>query len=151
MSLTARIESDFLAAYKAREELRVAVLRLVKTALKNRHVELRRPLTDDEAVDVLLRQVKQRQESIEVFGAAGRQDLADKEAAELAILQTYLPSRLTPQELDAAVEDALSALGARDMKDLGRAMQALTAKLKGRVDGKELSALVRAKLGSNTS
>jgi uncharacterized protein YqeY len=150
MSLTARIESDFLAAYKAREELRVAVLRLVKAALKNRAVELMRPLTDDDAMDVLLKQVKQRQESIEVFGRAGRQDLLEKEQAELDILQTYLPSRLSPEELDAAVAETLAALGASGMKDLGRVMQALTAAFKGRVDGKELSALVRAKLGSNT-
>lgn len=146
MGLIATIEQEYLVAYKAREEQRVGVLRLLKTAAKNRQVELMRPLTDDEMLDVIQKQAKQRQDSIEQYTAANRKDLADREAAELEILRAYLPTPLTPQELEAAVEAAVAETGAEGMAAMGKVMTALMAAQKGRVDGKEASAAVKARL-----
>ncbi|MDR0239530.1 MAG: GatB/YqeY domain-containing protein [Deltaproteobacteria bacterium] len=151
MHLSARIEQDYITAYKARDSLRLSVLRLVKTAAKNTLVELKRPgggLSDAELCAVLVKQGKQRQDSIEQFRAASRHDLADKEEAELRILQEYLPKPLDPEELDAAISAAIAETGASSPKDMGRVMQKLTAEHAGRVDGKSLSDLVRAKLAS---
>lgn len=151
MNFNARIGQDYIAAYKARDNLRLSVLRLVKTAGKNMLVELRRPggeLSDAEWCAVLVKQGKQRQDSIEQFRAASRHDLADKEAAELAILQEYLPRPLSPEELDAAIDAAINETGASSPREMGRVMQKLTTECAGRVDGKSLSGLVRARLAS---
>lgn len=148
MNLTARIEADALAAMKSREEPRLGVLRMLKAAAKLRQVELRRPLTDDEMLDVISRQVKQRRESVEQFTAAGRADLADKEERELAILADYLPAPLSDAELDTAVDAAVTELSASSMKDMGRVVQAVLAAHKGRADGKRVSAAVKARLTS---
>ena len=148
MSLLSRIEKEYITAYKAKEEVTISVLRLLKTALKNRRVELKRDLEEDEVMDVVARQAKQRQESIDQFSAAGRDDLAAKEAEELVVLKGYLPEALTPEELEKAVDDAIAATGASDMKDMGRVMQAVLGAHKGRADGKAVSALVRSRLAS---
>ena len=151
MSLNARIEQEYLVAYKTKDSLRLSVLRLLKTAAKNLLVELKRPggeLSDAEWCAVLVKQAKQRQDSIEQFRAASRHDLADKEEAELRILQDYLPKPLSPEELDAAISAAIAETGASSPKDMGRVMQKLTTEHAGRVDGKSLSALVRARLAS---
>lgn len=144
--LTARIDQDYISAYKAKEQVRLDVLRLLKTAAKNLQVELRRPLTDDELLAVIQKQAKQRQDSIEQFGAANRQDLVDKEEAELVILKSYLPTPLTHEELAAAIDSALAATGASGMSDMGKVMAAVMESCKGRVDGKVLSQAVRARL-----
>jgi len=151
MYLSARIEQDYITAYKAKDSLRLSVLRLVKTAAKNALVELKRPggeLSDAEWCAVFVKQGKQRQDSIEQFRAAARHDLADKEEAELRILQEYLPKPLNPEELDAAISAAIAETGASSPKDMGRVMQKLTTEHAGRVDGKNLSNLVRARLAS---
>jgi uncharacterized protein YqeY len=148
MNLTARIESDALAAMKAREEPRLGVLRLLKTAAKMRQVELRRPLTDDEMLDVIARQVKQRRESVEQFAAAGRADLVAKEEREIEVLLDYLPAPLSDAELSAAVDAAVAELGASTMKDMGRVVQSVLTAHKGRADGKRVSAAVKARLAS---
>ncbi len=151
MELGDRVEQDYIAAYKSGDALRLSVLRLVKTAAKNLLVELRRPggkLTDAEYAAVLVKQGKQRQDSIEQFRAAGRSDLADKEEAEWRILQEYLPKQLTPAETARAVEAAIAESGASSPKDMGRVMQLLTARFAGQVDGRSLSALVREKLAA---
>ena len=151
MSLTNRIEQDYIAAYKGRDSLRLSVLRLLKTAAKNMLVELKRPggeLSDAELCAVLVKQAKQRQDSIEQFRAASRRDLADKEEAELHILQEYLPKPLSPEELEAAISAAIAETGASSPRDMGRIMQKLTTEHAGRVDGKTLSGMVRARLAS---
>ena len=152
MDLSARIEQDYIIAYKAKDSLRLSVLRLVKTAAKNMLVECRRPggeLSDGEWCAVLMKQAKQRQDSIEQFCAASRRDLADKEESELRILQEYLPKPLSTEELDAAINTAIAETEASSPKDMGRVMQKLTTEYAGRVDGKSLSGLVRAKLASH--
>ena len=148
MSLSERIEKDYVTAFKAKKTDEVAVLRMLKAAVKNKQVELRRELADNEILDVVARQVKQRQESIDQFRAAGRIDLAEIEERELVILRTYLPAALSPAELEEAVASTIQALGASGMKDMGRVMSAILGEHAGRVDGKDLSALVRARLSS---
>ncbi len=148
MSLSERIEKDYVAAFKAKRTDEVAVLRMLKAAVKNKQVELRRELADNEILDVVAKQVKQRQESIDQFRAAGRIDLAEIEERELLILRTYLPTALSPAELEEAATTTIQALGASGMKDMGRVMNAILGEYAGRIDGKELSALVRAKLSS---
>jgi uncharacterized protein YqeY len=148
MSLSARIEKDYLTAFKAKKTDEVAVLRMLKAAVKNKQVDLRRELTDSEILDVVAKQVKQRQESIDQFRAAGRIDLAEIEEREHLILSAYLPTALSPQELEEAVVVTIQTLAASGMKDMGKVMNAILGEHAGRVDGKELSALVRAKLSS---
>jgi len=148
MNLTARIDSDCLAAMKARETVRLSVLRMLKAAAKLCQVELGRPLTDAEMLDVIAHQVKQRRESIAQFGAAGRTDLVAKEERELTVLVTYLPAPLSEAELAAAVDTAVAELDARSMKDMGRVVQSVLAAHKGRADGKRVSDAVRARLSS---
>jgi uncharacterized protein YqeY len=148
MSLSARIEKDYLTAFKAKKTDEVAVLRMLKAAVKNKQVDLRRELTDSEILDVVAKQVKQRQESIDQFRAAGRIDLAEIEEREHLILRAYLPTALSPQELEEAVAMTIQTLAASGMKDMGKVMNAILGEHAGRVDGKELSALVRAKLSS---
>ena len=146
MSLSTQIEQDYIAAYKAKDTLRVGVLRLLKTAAKNLQVELMRPITDEELATVIQKQAKQRQDSIEQYTAAGRSDLADKEAAEVAVLQTYLPAQLSEKELAEVVERTVVPLLDGGMKNMGRAISAIMAEYKGRVDGKAVSAAVKARL-----
>ena len=148
MSLSERIEKDYVTAFKAKKTDEVAVLRMLKAAVKNKQVDLRRELADSEILDVLAKQVKQRQESIDQFRAAGRIDLAEIEEREHLILRTYLPTALSSTELEEAVVLTIQTLGASDMKDMGKVMNAILGEHAGRVDGKELSALVRAKLSS---
>jgi uncharacterized protein YqeY len=148
MSLSARIEKDYVTAFKAKKTDEVAVLRMLKAAVKNKQVDLRRELTDGEILDVVAKQVKQRQESIDQFRAAGRSDLAEIEERELLILRAYLPTALSAEELESAVVSTIQTFGASGMKDMGKVMNAILGEHAGRVDGKELSALVRAKLSS---
>lgn len=149
MTLTERIDKDYLAAYKAKDQLKVDVLRLLKTAAKNLLVERRRPggvLDDDEMLEVIIRQGKQRQDSIEQYRAARRDDLAQREAAELAVLQAYLPQALDPEKLDAIITETIAATGASSLRDMGSVMNAIMARYKGRVEGKTLSNAVRQRL-----
>ncbi|MDD6181201.1 MAG: GatB/YqeY domain-containing protein [Desulfovibrionaceae bacterium] len=149
MTLSELIDQDYVKAYKAKDAVRLSVLRLLKTAAKNQLVELRRNggmLDDAEMMAVIIKQGKQRQDSIEQYNAAGRPDLAEKEAAELSILQSYLPKPLTEDELAAAIEEAVRGTGASSPKDMGKVMSAIMGAYTGRVDGKALSAAVRQRL-----
>jgi uncharacterized protein YqeY len=123
---------------------------MLKAALMNREVETGRPLGDSEAVQVVGSLVKQRKDSIEQFVKGGRQDLADKEAAEILILETYLPPAADPAVVERAVAEAVAETGATSAKDLGRVMKAAMAKLTGQtVDGKTVNELARRKLGGS--
>ena len=149
MSLFEQIEKEYIQAYKAKDAVRLTVLRLLKTAVKNRLVDLRRPggsLSDEEMLDVIIKEGKQRQDSIEQSRAANRADLADKEAAELKILQEYLPKALSPEELTAVIETTVAELQAAGPKDMGRVISAIMGSYKGRVDGKALSEAVKQRL-----
>ena len=134
-------------AMKARAPERLSALRMLKSALMNKEVERARPLDDTEARQVVSSLVKQRRDSIEQFINGGRQDLADKELAEIAILEGYLPAAVDPAELEKAVDRAILATGASSPKDMGRVMKAVMQDLTGQtVDGKHVNELVRRKL-----
>lgn len=149
MSLNQQIESEYIEAYKSKNAVKLGVLRLLKTAVKNRLVELRRvdqPLSDEELLDVIFRQAKQRQDSIEQYTAAGRKDLADKEALELEVLRNYLPATISGEELDKLIDETIAATKASGPRDMGKVMGAILGAHKGQVDGKTLSAAVKKKL-----
>jgi hypothetical protein len=144
MALLGQVQKDLTDAMKARDELRLSVLRLVKTALKNKEVEKMRALDDAESLQVLQTLIKQRRESVEQFTRGGRADLAAKEQSEIAVIETYLPASATPEEMDAAIRAAIAETGARSPKQMGAVVKAAKARLSGRtVDGKTLSDRVR--------
>ena len=147
MSLTDRLSDDLKVAMKARDQLRMDAIRMVKAALLNKEIELKKALDEAEMSRVLLTLVKQRKEAAEQYKTGKRDDLADKELKELAIIEAYLPKALSQEEIVKIVEDAVREAGPVTMKDMGKIMKAVTAKLAGQpVDGKQLSDLVRSKL-----
>ncbi|MFY9584744.1 MAG: GatB/YqeY domain-containing protein [Candidatus Acidiferrales bacterium] len=148
MTFIERIQKDLTEAMKMKEELRLSVLRMVKTALKNKEIEKIRPLEDAEALHVLQTLVKQRRESVEQFTQGGRKDLADKETKEIAIIESYLPAAPSDAEIIQAIEAALAEIGATSSKQMGAVIKAARARLEGKtVDGKVLSDRVRERLG----
>jgi uncharacterized protein YqeY len=149
MSLKDRIGQDITAAMRAKDQVRLSALRMAKAALMNREVEKGRALEDSESEQVIASLIKQRRDSIEQFGKAGRDDLVAREAAEIVTLETYLPPPIDPAELEAAVDAAIKETGAGSAKDLGKVMKAVMAKLAGRtVDGRAVNELARQKLGA---
>lgn len=145
--LREKIADDMRDAMKAREQTRVAALRMLMAAVKNAEVERRRELADDEVLDVVTKEAKRRRESIEAFEKGGRDDLVAKESGELAVLESYLPERLSDDELAALVDAAIAETGAVSPKQMGDVMKALMPKLRGRADGAQVSTLVKSKLG----
>lgn len=147
MSLTEQIQKDLTAAMKEKDELRLSVLRMMKTALKNKEIEKMRPLENLEALQVLQTLVKQRHESVEQFTKGGRDDLAAKESSEIAIIEKYLPPAPSDAEISRAIEEAISDIGADSLKQMGAVIKAARAKLEGKtVEGKTLSEKVRERL-----
>ncbi|EGB13726.1 GatB/YqeY family protein [Pseudodesulfovibrio mercurii] len=147
MSLSKQIDKDYIEAYKAKATVKVAVLRHLKTAIKNRMVEDKcQDLSDEIVLDLVAKQVKQRKDSFDQYTKAGRDDLARVEADELVALEVYLPKQLSDEELSAAIDKAIADVGAASMADMGKVMQAVLEAHKGQVDGKKASGLVRAKL-----
>ena len=147
MGLLQRIEADYLTAYKAKDTVRLSVLRLLKTSITNLQVQhFRQALAEGDILDAVSKQAKQRMDSIDQFRAACRDELAAKEEAELAILREYLPQRMSMEELDLCIAARIAELGASGVKDMGRVMQALASEYKGRYDGKEASERVRVAL-----
>ena len=148
MKLIEKIQADMTAAMKARDEFRLSVLRMVKTALKNKEIEKIRALEPAEEFGILQTLVKQRHESVEQFLKGGRTELADKEKREIPIIEAYLPSGATAEEMDAAVAAAIAETGASSAKQMGAVIKAARVKLEGKtIDGKALSDRVKAKLG----
>jgi uncharacterized protein YqeY len=147
MSLNAKIISDLTAAMKAKDADRLSTLRMVKANLMNRQIEKGGELTDEEVTKALQSLVKQRRDSIEQYEKAGRSELAQKEQAEIDVIEVYLPQSASADEIDAAVTAAVAETGANSMKDMGMVMKAAMAKLAGKsADGKTVSEAVKAKL-----
>ena len=147
MSLEQTITNDIAAAMKAKDASRLSTLRMLKAALMNKGVEKNRALEAAEELQVVSSLVKQRRDAIEQFTAGGRADLADKERAEIGILETYLPAAVTPDELERAVAQAIADTGATSAKDMGKVMKATMPRLAGlSVDGKVVSDAVRKRL-----
>lgn len=147
MSLKDTIIADLTAAMKAKDADKLSTLRMVKANLMNRQIEKGDELTDEEVRKALQSLVKQRRDSIEQYAKAGRTELADRETAEMLIIEAYLPQAASPDDIEAAVNAAMAETGAGSMKDMGAVMKAATAQLAGRsVDGKALSEAVRSRL-----
>ncbi len=146
MNLVKLIETDYIAAYKAKDNLTLNVLRLLKTAMKNFQVEHKKEPDDADVLDLLSKQYKQRQDSIAQFTHANRLDLAEKENAELSVLQRYMPVQLQGEKLEAAVKKAIFACGASSARDMGKVMQILLVEYKGQIDGKVASEMVKKAL-----
>ena len=147
MSFVEKINQDISEAMRAKDQDRLGPLRMLKAALMNKKVERGKDVTDGEALQIVSTLVKQRKDSVDQFTKAGRQDLADKEQAEIAILETYLPPPVSREELEKAVDEAVRTTGASSPKDMGGVMKAVMAGLAGRnADGKLINELVRARL-----
>jgi len=146
MSLITRLEEELTVAMKERDAPRRDALRLILSSLRSAEKELQRPLHDDEELQVLQRERKRRLESIEAFEAAGRDEQAAKEEAELDVLEEFMPEPLSEDELERIVDDAIAEVGATSMRDLGRVMADVMPQIAGRADGSAVSQLVREKL-----
>jgi uncharacterized protein YqeY len=148
MGLKQQIISDLTASMKAQDAARTSTLRMVKAGLMNREIEKGGELDDEEMVKLLRSMVKQRKDSIEQYEKGGRQDLADKENAEIVVISAYLPQPASAEEIEQAVAAAISETGATSMKDMGKVMKAAQAQLAGKnADGRTVSETVKSKLG----
>ena len=143
MSLLQKFDDELKVAIKTSDKLKVSVLRMAKATLKNRQIEKRGELSEDEILSVISMLSKQRRESIEQFSKGGRDDLADKERHELEILQSYMPSQLTPEELDRIIIETIKESSAQDIKDIGKVMRLFMPRVKGAADGKVVNQRVK--------
>jgi uncharacterized protein len=150
MGLSEQIQKDMVEAMRGRDELRLSTLRMVKAALKNKEIDKRGPLDEKEAQQILVTLIKQRRDSIEQFQKGGRQELADKEAAEIKLIEAYLPKAMGENEIAATVKAVIAEMGSPTIKDMGTVMKAVMTKLQAsgaRVEGKTVSELVKKQLG----
>lgn len=147
MSLKERLSSELKDSLKSGERLKVSVIRLAMAVLKNKEIEKRSALSEEEIIDVLVSLSKQGKESIEEFKRGGRQDLVDKETEELRIIETYLPRQLTLEEIKEKIREAIIETGASSAKDIGKVMKVLMPNVKGRADGKLVNEMVKKLLG----
>jgi uncharacterized protein YqeY len=148
MGLRERLDADLKAAMKAKDELKLSVVRMLKSAVRYREVEGEKAVTLDEAgiLQVVATEIKRRRDSVEQYRAGGREDLARKEEAEIVILQGYLPAQLSGAELQAKVDEVVARVGAKGPKDMGAVMKALLPEVQGRAEGKAVSDLVKQRL-----
>ena len=146
MSLKERITEDMKAAMRAGEKQRLSLIRMITAAIKQREVDERIVVDDTQVLSVLEKMIKQRKESLVQFQAGNRQDLVEKEAAEIALLQGYLPSQLSAAEIDALINEAVAASGATSIKDMGKVMAVVKTKAQGRADLGKVGAIIKAKL-----
>jgi uncharacterized protein YqeY len=146
MSILEKLERDMIEATKARESERLGVIRFVRSELKNRRIELKRDLEDDDVIEVLARVVKRHHESIDQFAGGGRDDLVERERRQLAVVEGYLPEKLEDAEIAALIEQAIEETGAAGRGGLGLVMKAIMPKVKGRADGSVVKRMVEARL-----
>jgi uncharacterized protein len=149
MTIAERVQKDMIEAMKAKDETRLGTIRLMKSAIKNKEIDKRAPLDDQEAIAVLSTMIKQRKESIEQFTKGGRPELAEKEAAEIRLIETYMPQAASAEDVAAAVKAAIAEMGSPTMKDMGNVMKAVMARFAAsgtRVDGKQVNEAVRKAL-----
>ncbi|GGL40322.1 GatB/YqeY domain-containing protein [Sporolactobacillus putidus] len=146
MSLVDRLTTDMKQAMKAKDKVRLSVIRMIKTSLQNESIKNGKPLSEDEALAVLTRELKQRKDSLREFENAGRQDLVDEVSEEIAIVQSYMPEQLSDDEILSIIDETISEVGAKSSADIGKVMKAVMPKVKGRADGSQINRLVRTKL-----
>jgi len=148
ISLKERLDQAFKEALKGQQQTVLSTLRMLKTAIRNKEVDLKHPLSEAELLAVINSQAKQRRDSVAEYQKAGRQDLASKEEEELSVLLSFLPDQLAPEELEAEVARIIAQVGASSPKDMGKVMKTAMAELAGRADGKVVQEIVRRRLGS---
>ena len=148
MTLSQQLDQAFKTALKSQQPVAASTLRMLKSAIRYREVELKRSLSEDELLAVVATQAKQRREAVAEYSKAGRPDLAKKEEEELSILLSFLPQQLTSEECEAEVSGIIKELGAAGPKDLGKVMKAAMARLAGRADGKMIQEMARRRLSS---
>jgi len=141
-TLTEQVRADLTAAMKAQDKERLSVVRMLQSALKNEQIHLGHELSDEEAMSVIRKSVKQRQDSIEQYTNANRSELADKERAEMELLKAYLPPELSEDELESGLREIIASTGAQSKKDMGKVMKEATARFKGRADGRKIQEVV---------
>ncbi len=150
-TLKERISEDIKTAMKARDKIRLETIRSIKKVIIEKETEVRPKgqdqLTPEQELELLAQQAKQRRDSIEQYRQGGRDDLADKEAQELAIIETYLPAQLSTEEIEAIIDKIIASVGASSPKDMGKVMGPAMKELKGKADGKQVQKIVKAKLG----
>jgi uncharacterized protein YqeY len=146
MSITERLDQDMKQAMKAKDKLRLSVIRMVRTAIKNAEIDQKRTLSEDEVIAVLNRELKQSRDSLQAFEAGGRQDLIEEVQQKIAVLMDYLPQQMSEEELRAIVQSTIAETGASGKKDMGKVMSALMPKVKGRADGKLVNQIVTQEL-----
>ncbi|MEJ2365023.1 MAG: GatB/YqeY domain-containing protein [Deltaproteobacteria bacterium] len=148
MNIQVEISAALKDAMREKNEAKLASLRSVLTAIKNREKEVRRSLEDPEVISLISTQIKQRKESIDHYRKAGREDLVKAEESEMHILQAYMPEEISADEMSLAIDEIITEVGAVSMKDMGKVMKAAMAKLTGRADGRAINEMVRKKLSS---
>jgi uncharacterized protein YqeY len=146
MDINERINVEMITAAKAKDKLRLSAIRLLKTALHNKEIDLMRPLNESETLQVLSVIVKQRKDSIEQFAQGGRTDLVEKETAELKVVQEFMPAQMTDEEVEEIIIKTIAQIGAVSVKDMGRVMKALMPQLTGKADGKMVGEKVKTLL-----
>ena len=146
MDILAKLNEDMVTAAKAKDKIRLSALRLLKTALHNKEIDLMRPLNETETMQILSGLVKQRKDSIEQFAKGGWPDLVEKEEAELKILQDFMPAQMSDEEVEALIKKAIADVGALSVKDMGKVMKALMPQITGKADGKAAGEKVKALL-----
>lgn len=147
MSLSERLNEDMKQAMKSQDKFKLSVIRMVRSTIKNQEIDLKRALDDNEVLDVLSREIKQRKDSLQEFEKAGRDDLAENLKVELSILSEYQPQQLTEEEVKTIVQQTIQQVGASSKADMGKVMTALMPQVKGRADGKTVNQLVQQLLG----
>lgn len=147
MEIREKLSADLKAAMIAKDSVKLGAIRFLQAAIKNREIDMRpNPITAEEVMAVIKRLAKQRKESIEQFTAGGRQDLADQEKAELAVLEAYLPAQMSREQIEVVVNEVIAALGAKTVKDMGSVMKEVVARTAGTADNKTVSEVIKAKL-----
>lgn len=142
MTLIERLNQDMKTAMKNKEKATLSVIRMVRSSLKNREIELQRPLDEEEALDVVIKELKQQQDSLTEFEKAGRADLIEKTRTEIAVLERYLPEPLSEEELRTIIQQVIDQTGATSKADMGKVMKTVMPEVKGRADGKQVNRLV---------
>jgi uncharacterized protein YqeY len=148
MALKETLDADLKTAMREKDALKLSVIRMLKSAIKYREIEVMKPLDDAGVLGVVASEIKRRRDSVEQYRAGNRADLADKEEAEILVLQTYLPAQLGDDELRAKVDEAIAKTGAKGPKDMGAVMKALLPEVQGRAEGKTVSDMVKARLAA---
>jgi uncharacterized protein YqeY len=146
LSLTNQLDQEMKMALKNKDKQKLSTIRMLKSAIKKEEIDKKRPLNDDEIISVIMREVKQRKDSLAEYKAAGRDDLVEKEQAEIDILSAYLPEQMSEEELKALVQQVIEEVGAGSKADMGKVMSAIMPKVKGRAEGRLVNRMVQEAL-----